>query len=449
MKPSTTIQAPFLGIKGNSPALSRPREGRRSLFWASLAFISFFVLAALAASPRSYAAQTAVTHVGTGLGSILADSGFDQPGLFVTFTGTGEKVTVADQTQFYFLFFTVDDYALVGVPLTIAPELGTAGLINVATQSAASVANDIGGAGMTLIKQGEGTLALGGANTYDGGTVVNDGILLLEEGASLASGQLTVDGSGTLAGYGSVGGPAEVAGNISPGGLEDGEYGLLTFAEGLTLESKATIVFHLGDGGTAGSDYDSVAVTGGTLSLAGELQAFAASSGTYTLFNYDGAIYAGDGADDFNAIVARVGGSAANWVLDNNVAESLITLTLSLYGQTTVTHVGAGSGSDLDDSGFSQPGLVVTFTGTGEAVEVTAPTQFDALLFSVDGYSLGGDDLTIAPASLSAGIINVADQITASVANNIGGAGQSLSKVGEGTLALGGANTYDGGTAVK
>jgi autotransporter-associated beta strand protein len=293
-------------------------------------------------------------------------------------------------------------------------------------------------------------LALGGANTYDGGTAVKAGTLLLEEGASLASGALEVANAASLAGYGAVGGPATVAGSLSAGGLEDGEYGLLTFAGGLTLESAATIVFHLGDGGTAGTSYDSVAVTGGTLVLAGALEAIAASSGTYTIFNYSGASYLGDIDDDFDSVTATVGGGAANASLANNAFASVITLTVSQGNQSNETHTGDGAGSNLADSGFSQPGLVVTFTGTGETVTVIAPTSFDTFLFDSDDYVLEGGDLTIDPANGSAGIVNVNDSdYVATIENNIGGAGQSLTKVGEGLLILAGTNDYTGGTVIE
>jgi autotransporter-associated beta strand protein len=298
-----------------------------------------------------------------------------------------------------------------------------------------------------LEKSGLGVLTLSGDNSYLGPTLVQGGEIRLEEGS--IAGRVEVAPGATLSGAGDIGGLGAVAGELSPG-LADDEYGLLTFANGLTLESSATIVFDLGSAGAPGTDYDSVAVTGGSLVLAGTLEAIAASLGTYAIFNYDGATYAGDVANSFSSIVATVGGESAKGTLAQDAFASLITLTLSVGQQTLVTRVGDGVDSNLEDSGYDQAGLVVTFTGTGETVTVLAPTHFDALLFDVDGYVLDGDDLTIDPASSNAGIVNVnGSSYEATIENNIGGAGQSLIKVGDGLLILEGENAYTGGTVIE
>jgi autotransporter-associated beta strand protein len=81
----------------------------------------------------------------------------------------------------------------------------------------------VGGAGGLLIKAGNGTLTLSGANTYSGGTIVRSGRLLLSNKIGLAVGmgplqvkEGTVGGTGTVVGPVTVGTATTVA-NLEPG----------------------------------------------------------------------------------------------------------------------------------------------------------------------------------------------------------------------------------------
>lgn len=70
------------------------------------------------------------------------------------------------------------------------------------------------GGNIALEKVGTGTLRLTGANTYSGGTVVNNGELKVD--GSIAASLVTVNSGGSLSGSGSVGGVSG-AGSINPG----------------------------------------------------------------------------------------------------------------------------------------------------------------------------------------------------------------------------------------
>jgi fibronectin-binding autotransporter adhesin len=118
------------------------------------------------------------------------------------------------------------------------------------------------GATLTIVKAGAGTWTLGGVNTYTGGTVVNGGRLLVH--GSIA-GNATVASGGTIGGTGTVAGTVSVqsGGTLSPGSSP----GVFTVGS-LTLASGATFVAEL-NGTAAGTGYDQVLVTGGTVALGG------------------------------------------------------------------------------------------------------------------------------------------------------------------------------------
>lgn len=100
-----------------------------------------------------------------------------------------------------------------------------------------------------IVKVGTGTLTLTGANTYTGGTTINEGKLLVANSteSALGSGEVIVNTSGTLAGSGSIRGKVKVTsgGIIQPGNHSSPStsdwIATLMFAQGLTLNAGATI----------------------------------------------------------------------------------------------------------------------------------------------------------------------------------------------------------------
>jgi autotransporter-associated beta strand protein len=101
-----------------------------------------------------------------------------------------------------------------------------------------------------LTKVGSGTLVLAANNTYNGPTVVSNGVLSVNGTNSLTgtSGQTNYSGGGiftvyggTLGGTGMISGPVDIknGGTVSPGN----SIGTLTLGSGLTLESGSTNLF--------------------------------------------------------------------------------------------------------------------------------------------------------------------------------------------------------------
>lgn len=77
------------------------------------------------------------------------------------------------------------------------------------------------------------------------------------------------------------------------------------------------------------------------------------------------------------------------------------------------------------------------FGGTGETVTLTEGISVDGLTFNVAGYTINGNTLTLGASTINAAANATINSILA---------GGSLSKTGTGTLTLGGANSYSGGT---
>ena len=112
-----------------------------------------------------------------------------------------------------------------------------------------------------LILTGGGTLSLGGTNHYTGPTQVNQGILSLASGGSIAAASaVTVGASGTLSGVGTANGSVAISGTIAPGSTS--AVGALNVGS-LTLDGGGSYTFKLANAtGSAGSGYDTVNVAG-------------------------------------------------------------------------------------------------------------------------------------------------------------------------------------------
>ncbi len=96
-----------------------------------------------------------------------------------------------------------------------------------------------GGIGGAFVKSGQGNLTLSGANTYTGGTNINQGTLSIANttGSATGAGAVTVN-RGTLAGTGTIAGAVAVGGaSLAPG--SPGRIGTLSFQSPLLLSARA------------------------------------------------------------------------------------------------------------------------------------------------------------------------------------------------------------------
>lgn len=255
--------------------------------------------------------------------------------------------------------------------------LGTGNTIIDTTASNASIVRSMGDmptvAG-TFTKAGANTLTLTAANTYTGATRITGGTLALTGTASIANsssiivgasttfdvsgvtGGFTLASNQTLSGPGYVTGSMDVSGTLSPGSspgtLSTGNQNWLNGGD-YNWQLVNTL-------GIAGTDYDTLAITG-TLDL---------SNLTTGGFNINLWSLASTGPD--------VNGNALNFIASNNYSWTLATASLGITGfdagdfliQEGAANGAAGFSNDLSGGMFSvsQSGnnLLLNFTAVPE-----------------------------------------------------------------------------------
>lgn len=158
--------------------------------------------------------------------------------------------------------------------------------INLPTETDSWLFQQNQGTNGTLTKTGAGVFNLGNNNnggmnihvsTRTGATIIEEGTLgtYTAVGSALGTGPVTVKTNGTLAGPGLIGGPVTVQGIISPlGSIEPLSLPNMTLANGLDMSAGGTYLWQLAalkdDGdGVAGTDFDRISITNGTLTLGG------------------------------------------------------------------------------------------------------------------------------------------------------------------------------------
>ncbi|MEI4505950.1 autotransporter-associated beta strand repeat-containing protein [Sphingopyxis sp. CCNWLW253] len=321
-----------------------------------------------------------------------------------------------------------------------------------------------------LVKDGSGTLRLGGANSYAGATLVNAGTLIVNGDQSAATGLTTVFSGATLGGNGVIGGNIDM---LDGAILAPGESaGTLTVGGNLSLAGASILNYEFGQAGVAGGALNDLVNVGGDLVLDGTINVTIPAGGTfgpgiYRVFNYGGML-----TDNGLAIGMMPAGSdvfvqtaVANQVNLINTGDALLNFWDGSAGASKFNDVvDGGSGmwrTALDNSWTEATGAVnaaydngafAIFTGTGGVVTIDnslGAVAASGLQFATTNYRIQGGALTLTgPQS----VIRVGDGTSAGLGYNtiitseITGSAQ-LIKTDLGRLELTGTNSYTGGTA--
>ncbi|KDD42461.1 autotransporter outer membrane beta-barrel domain-containing protein [Bordetella bronchiseptica] len=315
------------------------------------------------------------------------------------------------------------------------------GTFDTATGTTLGWTGDIGGAG-ALVKTGQGTLVLGGANQYGGSTTVNAGTVQVARDANLgaAAGTVALNG-GTLAasaGFTSARGVTIGAGNgamsVASGASLDWQ-GLIGGTGALIKEGAGTLVLANDNQYAAGTVVNAGTVqvsrdanlgaAAGTVALN---NARLASTGTFSTAR--AATLTGNGTFD------TADGTTLDWAGDIGGAGALVKEglgTLVLDGDNQYaggTTVNAGTVQVARDANLGAAGGAVRLQGA-----TLASTASFASARTLTLGAAGGTFATLGATTLGWDAA-------------IDGAG-GLTKTGAGDLVLSRANTYAGPTLIK
>jgi autotransporter-associated beta strand protein len=331
-----------------------------------------------------------------------------------------------------------------------------------------------------LTKAGNGTLTLAGTNGYSGATQVNAGSLYVDGDQSAATGTTTVANGALLGGKGILGGDVNLAdgATLAPG--SNGAIGTLTIDGNLRLSAGSMLDYTFGQANTVGGQFNDLINVNGDLVLDGTInvsnaQAGSFGPGLYHVFNYTGTLTNNGlalGSIPSSGVLVQTGvaqqvnlintqGMAfAFWdgdagPKDNNAINGGNGTwengsSLSVHNWTDAS---GAVNAPFGDSSFSvfqaKPGTVTVDDGNGDI-------NVAGMQFASNGYIVQGDAIHLVGNTDDAthSIIRVGDGTAAGAGytatiNSVLDGTSALVKTDAGTLVLGGANTYTGGTTIS
>jgi autotransporter-associated beta strand protein len=339
-----------------------------------------------------------------------------------------------------------------------AVALGAPATVTVSGTGALTIGDAISGAG-ALTKNGPGTLVLAANNHHSGGTTLSNGLLVLNALTSLGTGQLTITGGSldttTAASLTLNSNPQNWNGDFTFDGTQNLSSGLgaaitLGSSRTVTVKAQTLIVGSIGDGGngysltlngsgslTLGGNANTfsggIIVNGGTLSLTatgpGNGNGVVALSGAITV-NPGGMFYTNSSTEIGynNAINFTVNGGTLG--MADAAYQYVKNITLSNGG---VWALGGGN------SGVANGATFRLTTVTSLASSATN------VISSRGGYIAAHFNPTF---NVQRGTAPVDLLVSGSLFDyNVTGA--SISKAGNGILALTGTNTYTGPTTIN
>ncbi len=289
---------------------------------------------------------------------------------------------------------------------------------------------------LRIVKTGAGVLTLSSAGTFTGGTTLSAGGITLGNALALGTGSITLTGGtlnlgafavansvvlngGAITGTGSIGGLTASLGRVATKLVGSGN---LTKSGSGVLELQ-------GSNGATEAYTGNVTLSAGTIKFTG---AGSLGAVTSTVAAYEGTI-ANSGKLEFagtasQSLTGSISGTGA--LILSGAGQLFLSGNNSYSGGTTVS---AGTATANAATAFGSG--AVTLSGSG-VVDLGGQAVSNNLV--VNGGTLRGGSVDVAKVTASAGTINAA----------LTGSG-SFTKSGAGTLVLGAANTYAGGTTVS
>jgi autotransporter-associated beta strand protein len=391
------------------------RNMRRSSYLAATALAVVALSIAAAASGPAEAANftwgdagngaTTATpnyNLGTNWGPATAPIAANQSAIFTNTGNTTVTVTAGPIAPDAWTFnANSSSYIITGSGVNFSLAGATGGIIdNASAGQTISIANNIGGAGVTVQQLANNTLVLSGTNTYTGGTTLNAGSISIGNISALGTGSIDFGGNAAL--ESTVTGSLANAININAGSATIGATAGQTLTIGaiapITYTAGAGTTLHFGSAADTGTivlnaRVDSLISVGGAISVDGGTLQFGAVNGGFFVNSALGGLTVGSGATaatlDVNGVSATASnltGTNSGIILNNGAAA---TLTVNNTANTTF------AGSIRNGTGAT--GLTKTGTGTLTLSGVntyTGVTTVNAGTLSVNG-SIANSAVTV------------------------------------------------------